>query len=95
MSDRHVKGTMVIDLVRIYVSLFDFSTSKFERQGDRHVVIRHDYDQEDIANEAYCHQLMGMMDALVGMAGGTLPRIEVPAAQWKGASETVFDITWT
>ena len=37
----------------------------------------------------------GTSEALVEMAGGAIPRVEVTAAQWQGAPETVFAIRWS
>jgi hypothetical protein len=79
---------------KIYSSLFDFSVIEFERVDSNHVIISHDYDPEDEANTPYCFQLMGYIDTLIGLTGGTNPRIELTAKQWEGAPTTVFDITW-
>jgi hypothetical protein len=79
---------------KIYSSLFDFSVITIEQVDPKHVIIRHDYDREDVANTPYCYQLMGYIDALIELTGGVNPRIELTAKQWEGAPTTIFDITW-
>jgi len=80
--------------VKIYSSLFDFSTIQCEQVGRKHVVISHDYDPDDQANTPYCFQLIGYFDALIEMTGGTNARIDLTSKQWQGAPSTVFDIAW-
>ena len=80
--------------VKIYSSLFDFSTIECEQVGPKHVIVRHDYDPDDEANTPYCFQLMGYFDALIEMTGGSNQRIELTSKQWEGSPATVFDICW-
>ncbi len=77
-----------------YGQLFNFSTLEFERVGEKHARIHHNYDPDDPANIPYCHQLMGHFDALVEITGGKNSNIELTTKQWAGAPATVFDITW-
>lgn len=92
MDQRHVKGTMLVDFVRMIRANKDRNWDAYLEEGDWET-INHDYDREDEANTPYCYQLMGSIDALIELTGGTNPRIELTAKQWEGAPATVFDIT--
>lgn len=80
--------------VTVYGLLFNFSTLKFEKVGDKHARVLHDYDPEDPTNIPYCHQLMGHLDALIEMTGGKNIKNEIIEKQWEKAPATIFDITW-
>jgi hypothetical protein len=80
--------------VKIYGSLFNFSMLKFEKVEAKHARVYHIYDPNDPADMPFCHQLMGILDILVEMTGGTNARIEMNSKQWEGAPATTFDITW-
>jgi len=80
--------------VIIYGQLFNFSTLEFEKVGEKHARIHHDYDPNDPGSLPYCYQLMGHFDTLIEMTGGKNVKIELIAKQWEGAPETIFNITW-
>jgi len=80
--------------VSYYSLLFNFSTIKLEKMDSNYVKIHHDYDPKDKSNVPYCHQLMGVLDALVEMTGGKNPKVDLTAKQWEGAPESIFDIRW-
>jgi hypothetical protein len=81
--------------VTVYGQLFNFSSLRFENLGKGHAKIHHDYDaSRNPGTMPYCHQLMGILDVLVEIAGGKNVKIELDAKQWEGATKTIFDITW-
>lgn len=80
--------------VNIYGLLFNFSSLRFEKVAAKEARVYHDYDPNDPTNVPYCYQLMGHIDALVEMSGGRNGGVELVAAQWSGAPETVFRIMW-
>jgi len=77
-----------------YSSLFNFSTLKFEKVGEKHAQVHHEWDAKDPTEPPYCHELMGILDVLVEMTGGKNAKIKLKAKQWEGAPFTIFDITW-
>ena len=86
--------TALKSFVKIYGNLFNFSSLEFEKVGDKHAVVKHDYDPKDPTNVPYCYTLMGHLEILVEITGGKNVQIEFTSKQWEGAPVTNFDITW-
>jgi hypothetical protein len=78
----------------MYELLFNFSTLKFEKVGEKHAVLHHDYDPNDPTNVPYCHMLLGHLEILVEMTGRKQVQIAFTSKQWEGDPVTTFDITW-
>ena len=78
----------------IYGQLFNFSDISFEKTGEKHALIKHDYDPKDPAGEPYCHQLMGHFESLIEMAGGKNIEVGLVEKQWEGSPHNTFDIKW-
>ncbi len=82
------------NFVNIYGRLFNFSTLSFEKAGDNHALVKHDYDPDDPGNVAYCYTLMGHLEVLAEMTGGQDVKIELTSKQWEHDPITTFDIKW-
>jgi len=80
--------------VKMYKNLFNFSTITYEKAGDKHALLKHDYDPDDPGNVPYCYILMGHLEQLVEMTGGKNVKIELSTKQWEGDPVTTFDIRW-
>ncbi|HUT52970.1 MAG TPA: hypothetical protein VM658_06235 [bacterium] len=80
--------------VSIYGRLFNFSTLSFEKAGDKHAVVRHDYDPDDPGNVPYCYTMMGHLEVLIEMTGGKDVKIVLTSKQWEKDPVTTFDIRW-
>jgi hypothetical protein len=80
--------------LHMYGQLFNFSTIRGERAGEKSMKIFLDYDPDDIGYEAYCYLLMGYLEQLIEMTEGKNIRIVITAKQWTGSPETIFDISW-
>jgi hypothetical protein len=80
--------------VHMYGQLFNVSPLGFMEIAAKHAKISHDYDHSDPGNLPFCYQLMGHLDTLIEMTGGTKGKIEMTKKLWEGANATVFDIQW-
>lgn len=80
--------------VRAYGLLFNFSSLRFEKISEHRARVHHEYASSSPTNLPYCHQLMGHLEALIEMAGGTDIRADFVARRWDGAPTTVFELAW-
>jgi hypothetical protein len=94
ISDRNPMNALS-SFVNLYGHLFNFSPLEFKKIDAKHACILYSYrDPSDPGNLPYCYQLMGHLDTLVEMSGGTNVKIELKEKIWEGASATVFNIQW-
>jgi len=96
-QDLIVPGDPRESLMRVQVlraSFFDFQAVDLLYLSDGEARFRIDYGMSPQAEQAACHQALGVFEELVTVAGAKKCQASLVSRRWEGDPETVIELTW-